>query len=182
MSLIAGLPLAEFAPVEIILVAVAGVVGIGLGFIARRIIMARKDLQSKQLADAAINEAKSEAEAVRKQAEISAKEEVFKQREKFEAESREAREELRNLERRMEKREDNIDRKSELINKKEKFLETQEARLMGREGEIQKKQSDLDGLIVQQRETLQQVAGMSKDEAQKVLLEQIGRASCRERV
>ena len=159
--------------VWIIIVALVGLATLAVGYFVARRISAGKDLQAREQADAVIAEAKEQADAVKKQAEVAAKEEIFKQREKFEQEGREAREELKNLERRLEKREDNNDRKADLINKKEKLLEGQEARLTEREGELAKKRDDLDGLIAAERETLNRVAGMSREEAQKILLERL---------
>jgi len=80
---------------------------------------------------------------------------------------------LRGLERRLSKREDNIDRKADLINKKERFLEAQEKRLSQRDREAAQRQADLDALVEKEKETLRQVSGMTREEAQRVLLERL---------
>ncbi len=157
-------------PVVVIIVVLAAAAAFAVGYLLTRRMGASKAMQSQQEADRMLAEAREQADGLKRQAEVAAKDEVFKQREKFESETREVREEMKNLERRLEKREDNIDRKSELINKKEKFLEDQETRLVRRDGEINQKETELKQLIVNERETLNKVAGMSREEAQKLLL------------
>lgn len=148
-------------------------VGAVLGYLVFRWTARRKGEDAGRHAQAVVDEARQRAENVRKEAELKAKEEIFKQRERFERETQERRNELKGLERRLTKREDNLDRKADLINKKDRLLETQEKRLSERDGEVSRRMKEIDALVENEKETLRRISGMSREEAQKLLLERL---------
>jgi len=161
-----GLPLAVAA-------AVAALAGIGAGYLIFRRLARSKGEYAAREAQALVTEAQQRAEALRKEAEIKAKEEIYEQRERFEKETQEIRGELKNLERRLEKREDNIERKAELVNKKEQFLEQQEKKNSEQEAQLTQKQAELSTLVENEKESLKRISGMTREEAQKLLLERL---------
>ena len=87
-----------------------------------------------------LNQAKAEAEDIKKHADLTAKADELAMREAFEKGTQEQRVELRQFERRLSKREDGIDRKTELVNKKEKYLETFERDLGARQKQLGEKE------------------------------------------
>ncbi len=118
-------------------------------------------------------DAKAAAERMRREVEISAKEESIKRREKLEAEANTQRGELRDLERRLTKREDNLERKVDVLNKKEHYIETLERNLAQKRKDINAEQAELERLAEQQRITLHKIARLSREEAEKLLLQRL---------
>jgi len=80
------------------------------------------------------------------------------------------RHELRQLEKRLSKREDNLERKIDIMTKKEKYIEGMASNLSNKEKDVNKKSSQLDDLIEEEKNTLYKVSGLSADAAEKLLL------------
>ena len=117
-----------------------------------------------------IKDAELEAERIVKGADISAREELYKRKERFEKETHDTRQELRQLEKRLSKREDNLERKIDIMTKKEKYIESMALNLSNKERDVNKKSSQLDDLIQEEKNTLYKVSGLSADAAEKLLL------------
>ncbi len=120
-----------------------------------------------------IADAKEEADRTRRAADISSKEEFLKRRDEFETEANAQRTELRELEKRVAKREDGLEHKVDLLTKKENYIETLERNLALKRKEISEEQAQLEVLMEQEKATLQKVAGLSRDEAQQMLLRKL---------
>ena len=120
-----------------------------------------------------IKEAELEAERIVKGADITAREELYKRKEGFEKETQDTRQELRQLEKRLSKREDNLERKIDILTKKEKYVESMAANLSTKEKDINKKSTELDDLIQEEKNTLYKVSGLSADAAEKLLLNRL---------
>jgi ribonuclease Y len=114
-----------------------------------------------------------EIERLNKETEVKHKEQFIQMRESLERENSEIRNELKNQERRLAKREDALDRKVEVMTKKEHQIDALEKKLLVRTQKIQEREAELDTVIREERERLQQIAGLSKEEAEKLLLERI---------
>jgi ribonuclease Y len=74
------------------------------------------------------------------------------------------------LEKRLSKREDNLERKIDILTKKEKYIESMASNLSNKERDVNKKSSQLDELIQEEKNTLYKVSGLSADAAEKLLL------------
>ncbi len=157
-------------------------VGGALGFLART-LMARVQAQSaERKASQRLSEAEREARGLRREAEIQARSEVIRAREEFEASVKERRHELSATEAQLGKREqtlaqreENLDRKATLMDKKEQSIErkTQELQvrleaLARREGDVARSAAEADGRV-------QRLAGMTREEARRELLEETER-------
>ena len=171
MGVMAGI--GDIDPLVLIGAIVLALAGIGVGYWLFRWMAHRKGEHAGQRAEGVVAEARQRSENILKEAELKAKEEVFKRREQFEKQTQETRTELRGLERRLSKREDNLDRKADLITKKERYVESQEKRLSQRDTQLAQHQKQLDALIENEKETLRRVSGMSREEAQALLLERL---------
>ena len=110
--------------------------------------------------------AKQEAEALR----VSARDESYKLREQFEKEIGDTRNELKQFEKRLLKKEDVLDQRVEELQGKERRVQETEKALQVRAQEADEKHRQLDRLMQEERETLQRVAGLSRDEAVQLLL------------
>ena len=127
-------------------------IGIFLGMFLRKRIAESKiqgaELEAKRLVDLA----KVEAENIKKEEIIKAKEEIMKDRDELDKEIKERRSEVQKQESRMIQKEENLEKEYESI-------------------ELQKK--EVNELFEKESEELQRIAGLSKEDAKKFLLEQL---------
>jgi len=136
----------------------------------------RKQLAEKKLQDAEekahqlIEQAKREADALRKEQELEGKDLLFRLRQEFEASTQGRREELTNLEKRLSVKEDNIDRRMALLEKKEKELESRHEAFRAQEEALKAKDKQLAALINEEKDRLQKIASLTMEEAKQVLL------------
>jgi len=117
-----------------------------------------------------IGEAEREAETLRKSAVVAGKEEVIKLREKFEAEARSRREEIERDERRLGEREVTLDRKFEMLDQRDKELGRRASDFGRREKQVIAREEELEKIIADERRRLEQLAGMSAQDAKAELV------------
>src|SRR4051812_37371417 len=118
-------------------------------------------------------EAERDAENMRKTAVVSGKEELIKHRENFESEVRGRREEVEREERRLSERETTLDRKYELIDQRDKELGRRASDFGRREKTVADREQELERLINEERRRLEQMAGMSAQDAKGELIRRI---------
>ena len=123
--------------------------------------------ESKKL----IEEAEREAEAKLREAELTAKEKLHQARSEFDRASRKRRSELEKLERRLTQKEDTLDKRLDDFAEKEKGLSKRESSIGGREKRLDQMQGELDELIQQERGKLEQIAGLTAQQAKEELLQ-----------
>jgi len=150
--------------------AFTGFVGIAAGYLIRYLIGNYRVSATERQAKDVLSEAKRDANALRKEGEIQAKAEVLKARDEFEKSNQGRRQELAALEERIGQRETNLDRKVALIDKKEQTLEEKLAETARKAGELEADRGKLEKLISDEKEKLQRVAGMTREEARRTLL------------
>ena len=117
-----------------------------------------------------VGEAEREAETLRKGAVVAGKEEIIKLRENFESEIRSRREEVEREERRLDEREGLLDRKYELIDQRDKELGRRASEFGRKEKSVQQREEELEKLIGDERRRLEQLAGMSAQDAKAELM------------
>jgi ribonucrease Y len=151
-------------------------VGISLVWIVFWLRSRQRQMQMELAKDGAariIEEAKRDAAAIKKEAEIQAKDSVLKERGEFDRELRETRRELQNQEKRLISKEEVIDKRLESLDKRESELGRKEASLRSREKNIEEKAVECDRHVDEARKQLEQVAGMTRDEAKKTLIDEM---------
>jgi ribonucrease Y len=117
-----------------------------------------------------VGEAEREAETLRKSAVVTGKEEVIRLRESFESEVRGRREEVERDERRLAERENVLDRKFELLDQRDKELGRRASDFGRREKSVADRELELEKLIGDERRRLEQMAGMSAQDAKSELI------------
>lgn len=105
--------------------------------------------------------------------ELQYRQEQFKLKEQFERENEGARRKLQEHENRLDKREDVLDRKLDTLTVKERKLDDLEKSLNNRDKQIAQKENELNGILVEQRSRLLQIAGISDEQAKEMLLRRI---------
>jgi ribonuclease Y len=175
-------------PNELVVVLVLGAVilGLGAGFVVTRTLnrtraagTAADDRDALRTAEARgqelVEQARQDADRILKDSELRAKDEAFRRREEMTRELEAARTELRDQERRLEKREDAVAEKTKDLTKKERHVENLQKKLAERKEVVEKKSKDLDGLIEQETRRLHEITGLSRESAEKMLLDRLER-------
>ena len=128
---------------------------------------------AKQSAILIVDEAKREAEALKKEALLEAKDENHKLRSEAESEIRERRSELQKQENRYLQREENLERKDDALNKREAGLERKDLALTERQQHIEQTESKVAKLVLKQQTELERISALTREEAKVIILQQI---------
>jgi len=145
-------------------------VGLAFGYYFHVILTRIGSASDTKKATRILEDARQEADSLRREAKVSARDEVVRARENFEKETLERRKHLTLLDERLSERELNIDRRLSLLEKKEAQADARQHALEQREQELVAHRKELDDLIGQERTRLQEMAQMTVDEARKLLL------------
>src|SRR6266852_3331902 len=156
-----------------VLVVLAALVGLIAGFAGARVQDRFRLTKSQSDAKGIIARAEKEGENLRKEAELKTKDEFFKKREEFNREVEKERQEVREQERRLEKREDTLDQKHQVLLKKERSLEHTQRKLHERRELVEKRGQELEALLLTQTQKLHEITGLSRDQAEALLLERV---------
>lgn len=146
---------------------------IALGYLIRKFHAKTKVKNAEDKAKKMLEEAKVEAEKRRHNAELEAKDLLLKMRTEFEKETKERRQELIVLEKRLIQKEENLDRKVDVLDRKDKEIDRREHGLSEKEKQIGQKDRELERLLQEEKEKLQAISGMTRDEARGLLLRKL---------
>jgi ribonuclease Y len=125
--------------------------------------------EARRDAERIVREASREAEAKVREAELAAKEKLLQARGEFEKVSRQQRSELERLEKRLVQKEEKLEKDSSELRQLDKQLSRRERQIGSREESIAKKGEELDRQIEVQRGKLEQVAGLTAQQAKEEL-------------
>lgn len=120
-----------------------------------------------------IEEAKKEASAIKKEAEMQARDGILQAKVDFEKEVRETRREMQALEKRLINKEENLDKRIETVEKRDAELGRREASAKAREKTVEEKAAECDRLSDEAKRQLEHVAGMTREEAKRSLIDQM---------
>jgi ribonucrease Y len=118
-------------------------------------------------------EAEREAENLRKSAVVAGKEELIKLRETFETEVRGRRVEVEREEKRVVEREGTLDRKFDVLDQRDKEISRRASEFGRREKLVAEREEELKTLIADERKRLEQLAGMSAQDAKAELIRRL---------
>ncbi|HKI00897.1 MAG TPA: ribonuclease Y [Thermoanaerobaculia bacterium] len=117
-----------------------------------------------------VEDAQRQGEAKMREAEVAAREKLLQARSEFENVSRKRRSELEAQERRLTQKEDNLDKKSDDLARRDKELSQLDRSLAGREKSVEKREGELDRMMEQERGKLEQIAGLTAQQAREELV------------
>ena len=157
-----------------------GIVGLVGGILLAMAVVWVRDKKGKAETETAKNtaarileEAKKDATASKKEAELHAKDSVLKERAELEKEVRETRRELQNQERRLISKEEGIDKRVDSLDKLQNELAKRDQSLKARERNVEEKVVEYERHVDEARKQLEQVAGLTRDEAKRSLIDQM---------
>ncbi|MFH1395649.1 MAG: ribonuclease Y [Candidatus Omnitrophota bacterium] len=143
------------------------------GYVLRKYTAKMKIKRAEEKARNIINESKVEAERRKRESILEAKDLSLKMRAEFEAESKERRKEISAMEKRLLQKEENIDRKMELVEQREREVKKNEEKLHTKYNELNRQKSDLDQMLQDEKRRLQEISGMSKEQAKTLLVKKM---------
>ncbi|WP_343223190.1 ribonuclease Y [Mesobacillus maritimus] len=147
------------------------IVGAVVGYFYRKSVAEAKIAGARNAAEQILEDAKRDAEALKKEALLEAKDDIHKLRTEAEREVRERRNELQKQENRLLQKEENLDRKDESLNKREILLEKKDDSLTQRQQHIEQMQSKVDEMVRVQQAELERISSLTRDEAKSIILE-----------
>ena len=158
----------EWYFVVLILLGVLGLCAVffGAGVVYRKRVGEREIGSAEQEATRIINEAIRGGESRKKEMLLEAKDEIHKSRTEYEKEVKERRAELSKQERRLQQKEESLDKKSDAYERKEEELNRRIAA-------VAQTQAEADEIRQQQLATLEQISGLTQEQARQYLLESV---------
>ena len=120
------------------------------------------EVKSREIIDEALRTAAEK----KREALLEAKEENIAAKNELEREAKERRAELRKSEQRVQSKEENLDKKTEALERKEQSVQARDERL-------KKKEAELDSLMAEQQVRLEQVSGLTKEQAKDYLIQSV---------
>jgi len=134
-------------------------------------------LSAQNEAERIIEEAKRRSELLAKEAELKAKDLLVETRAAAERELRDSRRDLTTLEGKLQNREETLEKRLEAFERREADFNRREQTLRSREKAVADKEAERQALIDEARMRLEAVAGLTRDEAKRTLIdEMIGQA------
>ncbi len=144
-------------------IVVAGAAALGLYFRAERRKLSDLERDAQLKATEIVDDARKQAEALRKEALLEAKEEAYRLKADIENENKERRAELQRLERRLAQKEESLDRRGDAAERKERELHQREA-------QAEKASREAEALLAKSRSELQRIAGLTTEQARAAVL------------
>jgi len=126
--------------------------------------------EARRNAERIVEDARKSASARVKEADLEAKEKLLQMRSEFDKQAQQRREEMKNSERRLQQKEEALDKKTQQLDSRMGEVEKRDRGLNDREKRVEGKETELENLIEEQRHKLEQVAGLTVDEAKKELI------------
>ena len=149
------------------------ILGLIFGIISVLIINhIRKNNTSKSISDM-LDKAKEDAEKIKKDYLLEGKEEIRILKDECEKEIREKKNEIKASEDRLITRENNMDRRDQSLQSRENLLEEKENNITNKQKELQDEKVKVEELKKEQSALLEKIAGYSKDEARKIVLQKV---------
>ncbi|MBN9519669.1 ribonuclease Y [bacterium] len=122
-----------------------------------------------------VEKGRREADEIVRDAELRARDEAARRRDELLRELDQARAEAREVERRAEKREDAAEQKARELTRKERQLESVQKKLAERKERLEEKSKRLDELTEEQTRKLHELSGLSREAAERTLLDRLDR-------
>ncbi|BDR55796.1 ribonuclease Y [Xylocopilactobacillus apis] len=156
-------------------------IGVVIGFLIHKYIFNRNLDDARNSAEGIIENAKKEAENLKKELLLNSKEENSKYRSKIEEELRSRRVTVIEQENRLNNREEKLDRRETLLDKKESQIDRQEDLIANQRQEVSNLQNEAKKLVEVQQGKLNEIAQLTEDEAKAIILTKLKKKLVRER-
>jgi len=126
--------------------------------------------EARRNADRLIEDARKAAEARSKEAELESKEKLLSMRSDFDRKAQERRDEMKKSEQRLQQKEENLDKKTQQIDSRLAEVEKRDKAIDAREKSVEGRERELEQLIEDQRHKLEQISGLTIEQAKQELI------------
>jgi ribonuclease Y len=120
-----------------------------------------------------IEDADKEAKNIKREKLLEVKDEWYKKKTEFDKEVQQKRQKVNALEKQLQLREENSEKKFDLVLQKERENKKYEQELNEKQKQIEKKLTEINHLEQEQNTRLEKIAGLSSEEAKKMLMENL---------
>jgi ribonuclease Y len=152
------------------LAAVAGVAGFFIGWLLRQKLARDKIARAESFVEQLVSDARQEAENLKKAKQLEVQDEIFQKRQALEEEVKSRRSEIQKSESQLTNREVNLDRKVDLFNRKERELKQLDHNVHARDQALKIREEELARLIAEENRRLEQISGLTNEEAKRLQL------------
>ena len=122
-------------------------------------------------AEKILKDAEKEAKNLKREKLLEVKDEWLRKKQEFDNEVNHKRQKLLNYEKQLESREENLEKRFELVLEKERETQALGKKIERQREELEKKNNELERLIYEQNIRLEKTAGLTAEEAKKMLME-----------
>lgn len=148
----------------IVWLVVGAAAGIALGFIVTRYLANTSTKKAAEEAAAVVEDARKQAETMRREAIVEAKDQALRFKQEVEEENKERLREVRAAENRLNQREESLDRRAD-------SLDSREHQISSLQGQIERRERNLDAAEAEVAQRLERAAGMTPQEAKQEMLD-----------
>ncbi len=149
---------------------IALIVGVVIGYFYRKSNHEKELAGARNTASQILDDARKEAETMKKEVMLEAKDENHKYRSAIEEELRDRRNEVLKQENRLIQREENLDRKDVSLSKREQSIESKEDNLVKRQNALVSEEKRIHTLVEEQQLELERIATLSRDDAKNIIM------------
>jgi len=157
----------------LVTVLVAAGVGVGLGVVLRRFLLEARQQNIEAQGRKLIEKALAEAEQIKKEAALQSRDEALQLKQEVEREVRDRKKEVAEEEKRLIQKLDQIERKIDILDKREMELLKKEQHFIKEEEQLEQKRLEASTLVEKQRDQLEKISGVTREEAKQMLIESI---------
>ena len=154
----------------IIITLLALIVGVPIGFFMRKKIVENRVDSIEKYSKKVLAEAQQDAKTTKREAALQAKDILYKMKLDFEKETKEKKYKLLSQEKRLFRKEEHFDKKIDQLEKREERIADREKSIDQIEKSLREKENNYERLIADQRRQMERLAGISSNEAKKILI------------
>ena len=147
---------------------VAGGLGFFIGWLLRQKLGHDRIARAEAYAKTMENDARLEAENLKKEKLLEARDDIFQKRQEFEQQVKTRQGELQKRETSLNSREVGLDRKVDILTRKERELTQAESNLRNFEKKLATREAEVDKLLAEENRRLEQISGMSNEAAKRL--------------
>ena len=149
------------------------ILGAAGGYVLHRYVNSKRLADSQGLADRIVQEARKEAEAMKKEIKLQGQDEVYALKKEQENEYKEMERGLKRQEERLQEKEERLENKLEKVASKESEVVALEKRMIKQEKKLEGLREDLEKRKDEHERKLQEVSGLTVEEAREKLMTEI---------
>ncbi|GFM37077.1 ribonuclease Y [Desulfovibrio psychrotolerans] len=155
------------------LVLLGAIIGAATGYALHKVVSSKRLNDAQELANRIIEEARKEAQAQKKEIILQGQDEIYSQKRQLEQDFKERETEIKSRDNKLQEQTERLERKREQATQKEQELLVQEKDFTRRERKLEEQAALLEEKMREQELRLQEVSGLTREEAKDRLFEEI---------